>query len=601
MNDARKKDILQSANHALQKYSLNDKNTIDIDTFVQINYNTPDTPNKHINNGKNKKGIIHKIKKKAGKAAGKKNDNNGSNNDTVQLSKIIAEFGEIIDDFKYSQSGLEPPNQIKINQNINNRTKISINWNISNKMTKKINNNDLRFQFKYKYQLLPMLHVLPNYVKKINDEANNNIGNLISLKTLELNNNKRECTLTLPENMSDEFKVDTQNESLYFKCKMRSVNHNLNIQSEWTPIHSQLLILDNSNYNRNDYSASEEKANMININANSKNNKNKNKVGVGIGVGAGAGVGGVVNRGGGSVVVINNINDNNSGVKYSAVFTNLGAMGRNGPKSLKNHYKGQQHQKHVKLTRNGIQLWTVPYNGRYNILCFGASGGDVAPTDMADLRLNGGKGAKVGGIFIFNKGDQIKILVGQQGMDCYKPAALAGGAGGGGGTFVVFSKNNEPIIIAAGGHGACYPSWKVDGIDGLAIEAESRDDVKKFGGIISNGQAGRGGSFKNDFVTFKSNKNCEKCNPMSFLSGNGIGGKKFDDYSCDGGFGGGGGSSYEGGGGGGYIGGLVAQSNQFTKKFENYGALSFNAAQQGRMMESGMNSGHGKVIIQYLG
>ena len=46
--------------------------------------------------------------------------------------------------------------------------------------------------------LLPMLHVLKNYVKKINEAINNNICNL---KTLELNNNKLEYTLALPENM----------------------------------------------------------------------------------------------------------------------------------------------------------------------------------------------------------------------------------------------------------------------------------------------------------------------------------------------------------------------------------------------------------------
>ena len=79
------------------------------------------------------------------------------------------------------------------------------------------------------------------------------------------------------------------------------------------------------------------------------------------------------------------------------------------------------------------------------------------------------------------KGDQIKILVGQQGMNCCERAASGGGR-----SFVVFDKNNKSIIIAAGGHAACYLSWKVSGIDGLAIQAESRDNVKTFGGIISN-------------------------------------------------------------------------------------------------------------------
>ena len=105
---------------------------------------------------------------------------------------------------------------------------------------------------------------------------------------------------------------------------------------------------------------------------------------------------------------------------------------------------------------------------RYNILCFGAS---------AD------EGAKAGGILVLSKADQIKILVGQQGMNCYKRAAL-GGRAGGGGSFVVFHKNSESIRIAAGGYGACYLSGKVGGIDGLTIQAESRDNVKTLGGLL---------------------------------------------------------------------------------------------------------------------
>ena len=123
-------------------------------------------------------------------------------------------------------------------------------------------------------------------------------------------------------------------------------------------------------------------------------------------------------------------------------------MGSKIPKSLENYYQGQLHQKNFKLTRNGIQLWTVSYNDRYNILCFG---GDVAQTDMEDLRLKGGKGAKVCGILVLSHGDQSKILVGQQGMNCYKRAAL-----GGDGSFIVFDKNSELIIIAAGGHGMVH-------------------------------------------------------------------------------------------------------------------------------------------------
>ena len=87
--------------------------------------------------------------------------------------------------------------------------------------------------------------------------------------------------------------------------------------------------------------------------------KIKNKIGAVVSVGAGC------VTCGGSVVAIN-------GAPYFVVFINFGAMGIKGSKSLESYYEGQIHQKHVPLTRNGIQLWIVPYNGRYNTSYFGA-------------------------------------------------------------------------------------------------------------------------------------------------------------------------------------------------------------------------------------
>ena len=39
-------------------------------------------------------------------------------------------------------------------------------------------------------------------------------------------------------------------------------------------------------------------------------------------------------------------------------------MGSKGAKSLGSYCERQLHQKNVKLTRNDIQLWTVPYDGK---------------------------------------------------------------------------------------------------------------------------------------------------------------------------------------------------------------------------------------------
>lgn len=59
---------------------------------------------------------------------------------------------------------------------------------------------------------------------------------------------------------------------------------------------------------------------------------------------------------------------------FQATFTNLGANGRTGPTSLSTHYVGQDHE-HMVAVSNGIQCWTVPYSGTYQITAVGAAGG----------------------------------------------------------------------------------------------------------------------------------------------------------------------------------------------------------------------------------
>lgn len=181
-----------------------------------------------------------------------------------------------------------------------------------------------------------------------------------------------------------------------------------------------------------------------------------------------------------------------------------------------------------------------------------------------------------------------------------------------------------PLIIASGGHGACgigvdYKPY--NGIDGLAIYAENRDD---FGGYITDGHAARGASFKNDLKTFRSHSDTNdthfnsfdynKCNPTCFISENGdqraIGGSScnplMDIFRVDGGFGGGGGvgAGSEGGAGGGYIGGLVVKTDrqEYYTKYKKYGALSYNICdRESKIMRSGKNSGNGKIQIQFVG
>ena len=147
-----------------------------------------------------------------------------------------------------------------------------------------------------------------------------------------------------------------------------------------------------------------------------------------------------------------------------------------------------------------------------------------------------------------------------------------------------------------------------------------------YGGYETNGRAGRGTSFKNDFDIFKSYKESDDyCgeydyntfNPKSFLDG-AIGGQGYNyTLGRDGGFGGRGGSYVESGDGG-YIGELVSRKdtdNEDINKYCTYGALSyicqnanivgnvFDATQNNGMMISisGQNNDNGKIEIMFMG
>ncbi len=129
---------------------------------------------------------------------------------------------------------------------------------------------------------------------------------------------------------------------------------------------------------------------------------------------------------------------------FNAVFTNLGASGRNGPASLGSHYTGQDHDGQVTLS-SGIQQWTVPYTGNYRIEAIGAAGGYGKMSNNGQYR---GRGARMIGTFTLSKDEIMSIVVGQEGGI----NTAGNSAGGGGGTFVV-KKDNTPLIIAGGGGG----------------------------------------------------------------------------------------------------------------------------------------------------
>ncbi|CAB3983863.1 Hypothetical predicted protein [Paramuricea clavata] len=223
---------------------------------------------------------------------------------------------------------------------------------------------------------------------------------------------------------------------------------------------------------------------------------------------------------------------------------------------------------------NGIQYWTVPHTGTYEIKTVGAAG--EYDTHGSAAR---GRGAYMRGEFELNKGDVLKILVGQEGGI----NSASHSSGGGGGTFVATS-SNTPVIIAGGGGGIESLQARLTRCDantdnsvtsgnswgggakmkrGRRILENIASDVKHV--LREDGGTGGGG--------FYSNGRSSKHFGGAYGDG-GEGGRGFVQggaggrarlYNVVGGFGGGGGAYGAGGGaggGGGYSGGASGDTNQ---------------------------------------
>jgi hypothetical protein len=118
------------------------------------------------------------------------------------------------------------------------------------------------------------------------------------------------------------------------------------------------------------------------------------------------------------------------------------------------------HAQRVNFTYTGkLVTWTVPKNGTYQIVAFGAQGGSC--TSFAGAVVppgTGGLGAEIGGDFVLSKGEVLQVAVGGAGEDG------CGGAGGGG-SFVV-GPNNTPLVIAGGGGGGSLETLLRIGLPG---------------------------------------------------------------------------------------------------------------------------------------
>ncbi|MFA5764363.1 MAG: hypothetical protein WC915_06155 [archaeon] len=274
---------------------------------------------------------------------------------------------------------------------------------------------------------------------------------------------------------------------------------------------------------------------------------------------------------GGDCEEINITLDPATGTQYN--FTTCGKTGTAGPSQAQcdTNYTGTSLAGLVTVS-SGIQNWTVPSTGLYNITIAGAGGGGGTGTP--------GKGIIIQDSVNLIQGQILKILVGQKG-EYYGGSSGAGG----GGSFIV-NATNSPILIAGGGTGSCNSATGQDGRNTTSGGGIS-PGINGNGGGTGGGGGGGGGLLTNG------------------SSGNyGPGGGAFVFGALGGltlgGFGGGGGQTNVGmniaGGGGGYSGG---SGNTESNCVNAGGGGSYNATANFKVL--GTNPGSGYIKITFLG
>lgn len=254
-------------------------------------------------------------------------------------------------------------------------------------------------------------------------------------------------------------------------------------------------------------------------------------------------------------------------------FTNASTTGKDGPTlaACQTAYSGAAFlSSHFSVT-NGIQRWTVPASGTYTFTIRGARGGDGYTTGSSSNA--GGDGRILNGTIELTKGDQLDILIGQQGTNSSTTFSCGSSSGGGGGGTFVYNVTTSTLLLVAGGGGGGATWTSINsgtlvnlqhanggnaGLDSLGSPSNPTGGINGGGGTgaISgtygcvNGGGGGGGFSGDGTFGYQTNDYGKAFNNSS---NPGQGGST--SYR-EGGFGGGGGSgNYTGGGGGGYSGG----------------------------------------------
>lgn len=282
-------------------------------------------------------------------------------------------------------------------------------------------------------------------------------------------------------------------------------------------------------------------------------------------------------------------------------FTTAGATGKSGPTQtqVNSAYSGTSLAGMVTINTQGVQEWTVPATGKYQIVAVGAAGANGNGS-------TGGLGASQTIEVNLTSGTVLKVIVGQKGLvGTYV-------SGGGGGSFV--SDNLDaanPIIASGGGGGGGYSSNPAGQNAVLTNNGSNGTNVGSGAGVnglggtaLASGTYSFGGAGWLGNGNLPNYSNCDSGVAVVAKAprNNAMGAATNGSNGGDGGFGGGGASAVmcgaiAAGGGGGYSGGgpgLYAYSG-------GGGGGSFYSPSATLTTSSVTNSGAGSVTITSLG
>jgi len=247
--------------------------------------------------------------------------------------------------------------------------------------------------------------------------------------------------------------------------------------------------------------------------------------------------------------------------------------------------------------------WTVPAGvTKINIKALGGRGGNS---------INGfggggvgGKGASIQGDFTVVPGQVLQILVAGHGEDASNNQNILN-TGGGGGSFVWNSTTGNTLMLAAGGGtglGTCNSQQAKPGLATLGGSGNGGLGGN-FNCGINNGGGGGAGWLSNGAGT-GANPNMGGKSPLNGGTAGVAGSAAGGYFGTAGGFGGGaggGGNCGGPGGGGGYTGGNGGDNTLCGAGTQPVGGgTSYNLGTN-QVNTTGVNDGHGQVIISYQG